>query len=39
MGSNTWDNNGKGHFYLIEKESPKIVEDVINTLMMHQPVE
>jgi inosine-uridine nucleoside N-ribohydrolase len=36
-GSNTWDNNGKGHFYLVEKEQPLVVQEIINTLMMHQP--
>ena len=37
-GSNTWNNEGKQHAYLIETVSPKIVEDYINKLMMHQPV-
>ncbi len=36
-GSNSWDNNGKGHFYLMEKEPPLVVQGVINTLMMHEP--
>ncbi len=37
-GSNTWSDKGKLHSYLVEKESPKIVEEIINTLMMHQPM-
>lgn len=36
-GSNGWDENGEGHFYLVEKEDPKIVEDIINELIQHQP--
>ncbi|CAL1518462.1 nucleoside hydrolase [Chitinophaga sp. MM2321] len=36
-GSNTWDENGKGQFYLVEKESPQKVQEIINQLMMQQP--
>ncbi len=36
-GSNRWDNNGKGQFYLIEKEPPLVVQGIIDTLMMHEP--
>jgi len=36
-GSNTWDSNGTGHYHLIEDRPPKEVQDIINTLMMHQP--
>lgn len=36
-GSNRWDNNGKGQFYLVQKESSSVVADVINQLMMHVP--
>ncbi|RWY56982.1 nucleoside hydrolase [Mucilaginibacter gilvus] len=36
-GSNTWDNSGKVHAYLVAKMPPKEVADVINKLMMHQP--
>jgi inosine-uridine nucleoside N-ribohydrolase len=37
-GSNTWENGDSPHGYLIESQSPIIVRDVINDLMMHQPV-
>ena len=36
-GIDSWDETGKGQFYLVEKESPKKVEDIINQLMMQQP--
>lgn len=36
-GSNDWDDNGKGQYYLVEKASPATVADVINQLMMQQP--
>lgn len=36
-GSNTWDPQGKGHRYLKEKMPVRQVEQVLNTLMMHQP--
>ena len=38
-GSNTWENGNSLHSYLIESQSPIIVRDLINKLMMHQPVE
>ncbi|MDB5137733.1 MAG: nucleoside hydrolase [Mucilaginibacter sp.] len=37
-GSNTWDNNGKEQAYLVEKMDCKKVQDIINELIMHQPV-
>lgn len=37
-GSNTWENGVSLHSYLIELQSPIIVRDLINNLMMHQPV-
>lgn len=36
-GSNSWDDNGKGQYYLVQKESPEKIADVINQLMMQQP--
>lgn len=36
-GSNAWDNTAKGQFYLVQKEPPEKVAEVINQLMMHQP--
>lgn len=36
-GSNSWDENGKGQYYLLEKESPKKVQDIIDDLMMQLP--
>jgi len=37
-GSNGWDPKGKGHIYVKEKMPVKQVEELINTLMLHQPV-
>jgi len=37
-GSNTWINEPAVHGYLREAQSPAIVEGLINTLIMHQPV-
>ena len=37
-GSNTWKNGDSLHGYLVESQSPIIVRDLINDLMMHQPV-
>ena len=37
-GSNTWENGDSHHSYLIESQSPIIIRDRINALMMHQPV-
>jgi inosine-uridine nucleoside N-ribohydrolase len=36
-GSNSWDVNGKGQYYLVQKDPPEKVAGVINALMMHQP--
>jgi hypothetical protein len=36
-GSNTWDNKGKGQYFLVEKLSHKQVEKLINNLIQHQP--
>ncbi|TFF33623.1 nucleoside hydrolase [Mucilaginibacter psychrotolerans] len=36
-GNNTWDDNGDGHAYLVEKMPAKEVEAIINELIMHQP--
>jgi inosine-uridine nucleoside N-ribohydrolase len=36
-GSNTWENGDFPHSYLIESQSPIVVRDLINNLMMHQP--
>ena len=38
-GSNGWDFKGKGHIYVKEKMPVKQVEKLINTLMMHQPIQ
>jgi len=37
-GSNTWENGELPHSYLIESQSPIIIRDLINNLMMHQSV-
>ena len=37
-GSNTWIKQPSPHSYLVERQSPKIVEQLINKLIMHQPV-
>lgn len=36
-GSNSWDDHGKGQYYLVQKEPPEKVADVINHLMMQTP--
>lgn len=36
-GSNSWNDKGKGQYYLVQKEPPEKVEEVINDLMMHLP--
>jgi inosine-uridine nucleoside N-ribohydrolase len=36
-GSNNWDTKAQGHIYVKEKMAPKQVEEIINTLMLHQP--
>ncbi|MBS1526581.1 MAG: nucleoside hydrolase [Bacteroidetes bacterium] len=38
-GQNTWDDNGKGQAYLVEKIDHHDVEKLINKLIQHQPVE
>ncbi|MHA4811222.1 nucleoside hydrolase [Flavitalea flava] len=37
-GSNTWNKDGKGHFYIKEKIPPAAVQQIINKLIQHQPV-
>ena len=37
-GSNTWENGTSAHAYLVESQSPIIVRDLINKLMLHQPI-
>ena len=37
-GSNTWEKGASLHSYLIESQSPIIIRDLINRLMLHQPV-
>ena len=37
-GSNSWDSEGQRDFYLKEKCPVKKVQDLLNQLMMHQPV-
>lgn len=36
-GVNKWDYAGSGHFYLVEKKSPNYMQNLIDTLMQHQP--
>lgn len=36
-GSNTWNDQGAGQYYLIEKEAPEKMARVIHQLMMEQP--
>ena len=38
-GSNGWNRKGTGHIYVKEKMPVKQVEQLINTLMMHQPIQ
>ena len=37
-GSNTWNTEPSLHSYLVEVQSPILVQGIINTLIMHQPV-
>lgn len=37
-GSNSWDETGKGQAYIVENVNYTIVQDLINQLIMHQPV-
>ncbi|MEO6719428.1 MAG: nucleoside hydrolase [Ferruginibacter sp.] len=36
-GRNTWNDQGKGQFYIIEKQPYQIVQSIINEGIMHQP--
>lgn len=36
-GSDSWDDQAQGQFYLVEKESPEKVARVLNRLMMRRP--
>ncbi len=36
-GSDKWDDNGAGQAYLVEKVDHKVVQDLINELIQHQP--
>ena len=36
-GSNAWSDEGSKHSYLIEDKPVAEVQDLINTLIMHQP--
>jgi pyrimidine-specific ribonucleoside hydrolase len=38
-GSDAWDDNGKGQAYLVEKVDYKVVQQLIDGLIQHQPVE
>jgi inosine-uridine nucleoside N-ribohydrolase len=37
-GSNTWVSKPSLHSHLIESQPPSIVQELINNLMMHQPI-
>jgi pyrimidine-specific ribonucleoside hydrolase len=37
-GSNSWSQENTTHSYIKEIQSPSVVQQIINTLMMHQPV-
>ncbi len=37
-GTNEWKNNGNTRAHLVEKQSPLVVSEVINQLIMHQPM-
>jgi len=37
-GSNTWDDAANGQAYIVEKVNYIVVQDLINQLIMHQPV-
>ena len=37
-GSNGWTKDSLNHSYLIEKQSPLVVQQLINALLMHQPM-
>lgn len=38
-GVNEWINQGNNRAYLIEKQPPAVVSEIINQLIMHQPME
>ena len=38
-GANSWDYNGRGHYYLVQRMPVTEMEQVLNILMMHQPVQ
>jgi len=38
-GSDTWDDTGKGQAYLVEKVDYKVVQQLIDELIQHQPLE
>jgi len=38
-GSDTWDDTGKGQAYLVEKADYKVVQQLIDQLILHQPLE
>jgi pyrimidine-specific ribonucleoside hydrolase len=37
-GFNQWENKGTSRAYLVEEQSPAVVNEIINQLIMHQPV-
>ena len=37
-GSDSWNSNQQGQYYLAEQLTPKATEDYINHLIQHQPV-
>jgi len=37
-GANKWDSTGTGHFHLVVKAPPVQVQELINRLIMHQPI-
>ena len=37
-GSNTWTKQSSLHSYIVEEQPPSVVQELINKLMMHQPV-
>lgn len=36
-GSNSWSNESSQHSYLIEAQPPQLVQQIINSILMHQP--
>jgi hypothetical protein len=36
-GSNTWNDSGKGQFYVVEKVAPAQMQTLIDGLMMQPP--